>query len=200
MLYEVARALVQRILRDKIILGLLVILGLGFFMGGLNSREEPALARKGAEKEVSGQAQQPGGPQAQPLDPKLATDFVTWWLSGAMDYSANMAAENHRQAFAWMTTEAQAAFQTAFWPPDMAEAISSGRMVAAFHVTSVQAEAINPDGSIVVGVTGTLITDIGSQPAPHQVQADFLVRRIGEDLRIAGVYNRVVAIPGPSVY
>lgn len=138
--------------------------------------------------------------QDQALDPKLAADFITWWLTGAMDYSPNLAADNHQQAFAWMTPEAQAAFQAAFWPPEMAEAIVNGKMVAAFHLTAVQAEAINPDGSVVVGVNGTLVTDSGNRPISHQVTADFLVRRDTGGLRVAGVYNRVAALPGPSVY
>jgi hypothetical protein len=200
MLYELARALIQRIIRDKVIMGLLIILGLGFFMGGLNSHKEESVQT--ARADASGPSEQaaPKQSEIQALEPKLATDFVTWWLSGAMDYSANLSAENHKQAFAWMTPDAQAAFEAALWPPGMSDAIVSGKLVAAFHLVSVQAAAINPDGSVVVGVNGTLVTDTGGQPVTHQVTSDFLVRRSSDGLRVAGVYNRVVPLPGPSVY
>ncbi len=199
MLYELARALIQRILRDKVIMGLLIILGLGFFMGGLNSHKETVQSTKVEASEPSEQAEQKQS-EIQALEPKLATDFITWWLSGAMDYSANLAAENHKQAFAWMTPDAQAAFEAALWPPGMADAIVNGQLVAAFHLISVKAAAINPDGSIVVGVNGTLVTDRGGQPVTHQVTSDFLVRRSSDGLRVAGVYNRVVPLPSSSVY
>jgi len=200
MLYELVRALIQRIIRDKVIMGLLIILGLGFFMGGLNSHKEDVVqtARVDAARPTEQAPQKQTLPQA--LEPKLAADFVTWWLGGAMDYSANLAAENHKQAFAWMTPDAQAAFEAALWPPGMADAIVSGKLVAAFHLISVQAAAINPDGSVVVGVNGTLITDTGGQPVTHQVTSDFLVRRSNDGLRVAGVYNRVVPLQGSSVY
>jgi len=200
MLYELARALIQRIIRDKVIMGLLIILGLGFFMGGLNTHKEESVQSARLQTSVPAEHSAPKQSEVQTLEPKLATDFVTWWLGGAMDYSANLAAENHKQAFAWMTPEAQAAFETALWPPGMADAIAGGKLVAAFHLTSVQAAAINPDGSVVVGVNGTLVTDTGGQPVSHQVTSDILVRRSNEGLRVAGVYNRVIPVPGTPVY
>jgi len=200
MLYELARALIQRIVRDKVIMGLLVILALGFFMGGLNTHKEEVVQSARVETSSEPAPSTPKQSEVQALEPKLATDFVTWWLGGAMDYSTNLAADNHKQAFAWMTPDAQAAFEAALWPPGMADAIAAGKLVAAFHLTSVQAAAINPDGSVVVGVNGTLVTDTGGQPVTHQVASDFLVRRSNEGLRVAGVYNRLHPMPSASVY
>jgi len=198
MLYEIAQALVQRILRDKILLALVVIGVLAILVGGMNSHDEPPLASKAPANEVK-PAAGPAPPQ-QPLDPKLATDFTKWWLTMAMDYSAQTAQQSHQQACGWITPEAVSAFQTAFWSPETANGIMSGRMVAAFQPTTVQAKAINPDGSVVVGVIGTLVSQSNGQPVSHQVMADVLIRRVQMGLRVAGVYNEVVPVAGSSVY
>jgi len=214
MIYELARALVQRIFRDKILMALVVIGVLGLFMGGMSGKQEPPVASKsggGQPMDRGGDDTrsmtpasldgQPGAaPAQQPLEPNLATDFVKWWLGGAMDYTTATAVANHEQAFGWMTPEAQRAFQAAFWTPETQQMIASGQLVAAFHLAAVQAEALNPDGSVVVGVTGTLVTDTGGKPTPHQLTADLLVRREQDGLRIAGIYNRVTTVPGVSVY
>lgn len=206
MWYEVARALVQRIFQDKILLGLVIVGILGIFMTGISSNDEPAPASSKADAAApeagAGTQERPAAGQApaQPIEPNLAVDFVKWWLGGAMDYTAATAAENHNQAFGWMTPEAQRAFQAAFWSAQTAEMVKSGQLVAAFHLAAVQAEAINPDGSIVVGVAGTLVTDTGGRPVTNQVNIDFLVRREQDGLRVAGIYNRISAVPGPSVY
>src|SRR5437660_756285 len=98
MWYEVAQALVQRILRDKILLGLVIVGILAMFMGGMN-KEEPT-------KEPPTPSSQPTEKTAaasEPVDPKLASDFLKWWMGGAFDYAAQTAAQSHEQAFAWMT-------------------------------------------------------------------------------------------------
>jgi len=200
MLYEIAQALVHRIMRDKILLALVVIGILAIFVGGMNSHDEPPVASKApAPPEDSPAA--PSAPQPQALDPNLATDFTKWWLSLAMDYSAKTAQQSHQQASGWITADALSAFQTAFWSPETANGILSGRMVAGFQPTSVQAKAINPDGSVVVGVIGTLVSQSNGQPVTHQIMSDFLIRKEKAGLRLAGVYNEVVPIAsGAPVY
>jgi hypothetical protein len=126
------------------------------------------------------------------LQPELAKQFVTWWISKSMDYQTATAGSSHGEAFSWMTPQATQAFQQTFWTRDIAGGIAQGRVVAAFQPITVQAEAINPDGSVVVGVSGSLLVQEATSPTPAatQVVCDFLVKREKEGLRIAGLYNR----------
>jgi hypothetical protein len=186
MFYEVARAIVQRIMRDKILLGLVVIGFLAIFVGGMGSKDEPALATRGGADPASGQ-QTP----AQGLDPKLATDFVKWWLQGAFDFNPSTAIPSHQEALGYMTEQAMGPFQATFWTPQMAQGVTSGQIVGAFHPVSVQAEAINPDGTVVVGVSGTLVMQAGGQPQTQQLDAEFLVVKYPDCLRVAGMYNKL---------
>jgi len=186
MLYEIAQALVRRILRDKILLGLVIIGILGIVMSGMN-KEEPSPNQ--GQPQQSESAQQAASSGA--VDPKLATDFVKWWMGGAFDYSAATGAQSHEQAFGWMTNDAVAKFKAAYWTQDTAQSIASGQLVARFQPTSVEAEAVNPDGSVVVGVTGNLTVQVGNQPTSQQMVADFLVTRHRDGLRVADLNNRI---------
>jgi hypothetical protein len=203
MIQEIVHALVQRIIHDKIIMGLLIIGILAIFMGGMNSKDEQSATGKGpaATEQTQASSQSPQGSTAQAsVEPSLATDFIKWWLAMAMDYSAQTANQNHQQALGWMSQEAAQQFQSIYWTPDMANGIADGRIVAAFQPTSIRAEALNPDGSVVVGVNGTYVVQSSGQPVPYQVKAEFLVRRAQDGLRVAGVYNELAARPGSSVY
>jgi len=142
---------------------------------------------------------QQDGPSEQ-LEPALAVDFVKWWMKAAMDYSPKSAAQSHEAASNWMSHDAYRALVDAFWTPDLAEQISSGVTTAAFQPISVQAEAINPDHSVVVGLTGTLVLHTTNQaPITNQIQMDVLVRKEETGLRITGINNRITAI-SPSAY
>ncbi|SRR5579875_339310 len=213
MIQEIAHALIQRIFRDKILMGLIIIGMLAIFMSGMSTKDEPSGAthssraaepvQQGAQPgQGQGQASGPGQSQGQPatLDPNLATDFVKWWLGLSMDYSATTAAQSHQQAFAWMSKEACASFQSIYWTPDTANGVADGRIVAVFHPTAIQAQAINPDGGVVVGVTGTYILQASGRPVPYDVKAAFLVKRAADGLRVAGVYNELASQPSSSVY
>jgi hypothetical protein len=98
-----------------------------------------------------------------------------------------------------MTSEAKQTFQANYWTPEIAQGVMSGQVVAAFQPVSVQAEAINPDGSVVVGASGTLVIQAAGTPMTQQVVADFLVRKDQGGLRIAGLYNRQVASAPPAI-
>jgi len=200
MIQDIIRATVQRILHDKLLLGLVIVGILSIFVGGFaTSDDKPA---NKAQKEASEQSSSDGkgATEVSKLDPSLATDFVKWWMKGAMDYSAASAAANHEAAFRWMTPEAMQSFQQSLWTTDTATGVAQGLYVAAFQPVSVQAAAINPDGSVVVTLSGTLVTQSSGRPFSQQLQMDLLVRKESDGLRIAGVYNRVASNPGTSVY
>jgi hypothetical protein len=200
MLYELIRTVIQKILQDKILLGLVIVAILGIFVGGMTMGDDD---KSDASKKNATAATEKGAQPQQvlsPLNPTLAADFVRWWLGSAMDYNASSAQQSHNQAFSWMTVDAARAFQANFWTPQIAEAVASGRLVAGFQPVDVQAQAINPDGSVVVGVAGTMIIQANGQPAPQPFSACFLVRQEKDGLRVAGLDARTSAIPGGSIY
>src|SRR5262245_28821856 len=116
MVQDIIRATVTRILHDKLLLGLVIVGILSIFVGGFATSDDKP-ANKG-QKEVSAELapnDSKGAPDGSKLDPALATDFVKWWMSGAMDYSAASAAANHEAAFRWMTPDAMSAFRQSLW-------------------------------------------------------------------------------------
>ncbi len=214
MIQEVIRAIIQRVLRDKILMGLVIVGILGVFLAGSN--DESGHSKNTEEKLPESAMMPPGqggdaaqaqsrGPHAQAqsqpqqaapapqvaLEPTKAADFVKWWLGGAMDFQATTATKNHEQAFLWMLPDAKESFKQAFWNDAMAEGISSGRLVAAFQPVSIEPQAINPDGTVVVSMKGSLVLQMNGQPAnTSQVVTDFLVKNENENLRIAAISNR----------
>ncbi len=225
MIHEVIRAIIQRVMRDKILMGLIVIGVLAIFMTGAsedgskskNTEEslppgaqmpqqgQPPPQQAKEEGHDEAQAQQPPPAQAKPqfaIEPTLASDFVKWWMGGAMDYQASTSQKNHQEAFKWMSPEAQQTFQEAFWNDTMAQGITSGMLVAAFQPVSVQAQAVNPDGSVVVSMKGSLVLQMNGQPADtRQVVTDFLVKKEDSGLRIAAICNRSYAqAQSPTAY
>jgi len=225
MLQELVRLTVTRVLQDKILLGLLIVGILGIFVGGFTSNDETAASKRHSQaqaiespepqaapapltpaqpaevpKPAEGLSQQAAAPAQGALDPSLATDFVKWWMTGAMDYSASSSQQNHTAAMRWMTPQAAQAFQTAYWNPEMSQGVTHGTIVAAFQPISVQAQAVNPDGTVVVGMSGNLVTQSTGRPASQQIQLDLLVRKESDGLRIAGLFNRAVSPSGVPSY
>ncbi|HEY9681712.1 MAG TPA: hypothetical protein V6C86_09030 [Oculatellaceae cyanobacterium] len=191
----------QKLLKNKPLLGLGIVVLLLFSVGQFI--EVPSHSKHAQDEDATSGLQAQKASQAKPeahaaainvaangLDPTLATQFVTWWIKPAMDYSAATASRSHAQAFAWMTPQCATNFQQVFWTPQIAQEITQGHTTAAFQPISVQAEAINPDGTIVVGVTGTLIMQNSATPVSQQIVTDFLVKKEKDGLRIAGLYNR----------
>jgi len=231
MIQEIVRALITRIMQDKILMGLVILGVLAVFVvpnvgneekppghGSNAANAPPQLGESGgwgggghAPPAAGGEAAQgaaaPGAPSAaapadpNALNPTLATDFVKFWMGGAMDYNTASAAGSHKEAAKWMTPETQQAFETNFWSPDIANGIASGQLRGAFQPISVQAQAVNPDGSIVVNMTGTLVLQQASvRPVTHQIVMDLLVRKEGDNCRIAGLYNRSYPMQSNSPY
>lgn len=235
MFQDIIRLTVQRILNDKILLGILIICLLGFFVGGFSHKDEPPISVKGMERNQNqaGEAVLPhahsvennlsshaGGfgksasseenRQSQEvksntyekaaLEPALAVDFVKWWMKAAMDYGQQSAAQSHEAASNWMAPDAYKAFCASFWTPELAQQITSGSTTGAFQPIAVQAEAINPDQTVVVGLTGTLVLqEANKQPRTNQVKIDVLVKKGGTGLRISGINNQLNSID-PAVY
>jgi hypothetical protein len=191
MLYELVRTVVQKILQDKILLALVVIAIVGLFVGGVAIEEKQEHEQA---KTAQGPAPAQGPVQAGDLTPEVASDFIKFWIGGAMDYNAATAQENHKLALAWMTPEAARGFMSSLWTPETASAVVGGQTVATFQPVSVQPAAVNPDGSVVVTVGGNFLIQGPGQPASQQqFLEDFLVRRTKEGLRVAGLYNRLQA-------
>jgi hypothetical protein len=188
---EIIRRIVQRILTDKILLGLVVVGILAVFIGGMSLSERKPSNEKIAAAPVETEIKENKVSANAGLTPELATQFIKWWLTGAMDYNAQTAGPSHNQASAWMTPETISLFQSTFWAPDIANNVASGRLSGTFQPNIVKACAINPDGSIVVSVDGTLALQADGQPVNQPFQTDFLVRQAKEGLRVAGFYNHL---------
>lgn len=206
MLYELIRSIVQKVLQDKILLGLVIVAVLGLFVGGMTIGDDKGdTAKKDAaavagNKPAEGPGRAAGPPGTAPLTPQLASDFVNWWLGSAMDFNASTATQNHAQALAWMTPDAQKTYEQTLWTPQVAQAVASGQLVAAFQPTGIKPQAVNPDGTVVVGVSGTMIVQSAGQPVTQQFFASFLVKQDQDGLRVSGIDSRTAVIPGSSVY
>jgi hypothetical protein len=192
---EKVKAIVERLKRDKILLALVVVAVLGIFAGGMFMGDDKPDAKKEAPVEKAAVQN-----ATNSLTPTLATDFINWWLPTAMDYNETSAMQSHNQASAWMTPETAQTFQATYWTPEIAQSVTTHRLVAAFQPTIVQAQAINPDGSVVVGVGGTMVVQSNGQPMTQPFLAGFLVRQEKEGLRIAGLDARQGIMPGSTVF
>jgi hypothetical protein len=193
MLYELIREIIRKVARDKILMGLVVLGVLAIFYGGMNQNTKNDSVGDQPAEATGGKAAQQSSDHVT-VEPSLATDFVKWWLASAMDYSPSSSEQSHERAFGWMTPQATAAFREAFWSPTISEGVTRGRVVAAFQTTGITAEAVNPDGTVVVKVTGTLVVQNGGQPMTQQVATDYLIAKERDGLRVAGIYNRVSPI------
>ncbi|MBI1269700.1 hypothetical protein GC174_04630 [bacterium] len=206
----------------------LVLIGfLAIFMTGTQSTKEPPLSGKNhnkeAESQVHGQfAQEPlkasdnnsqkaskaGDNQEKAavpggLKPADAEEFVKWWIGGAMDFQLQTAEGNRQKAMEWMTPEAAEIFKHSFWNSDIKNGITSGNIVAAFHPVSVSATALNPDGSVVVHVKGSLVMQRAGEAYPNteHLLTDYLVVKESEGFRIAGVHSKTYEqASAPSSY
>ena len=220
MIADIIRAVIQRIFRDKIVLGLVIIGVLSIFMmnshGGERTSELPPEKQQAHEQAIAAQGNEPenqakkasSGESAKkseageegPLEPTLACNFIKWWLGGAMDYHRETAQKNHEEAFHWMSKEAHEAFQSAFWSDQVAQGVASGGIIAAFQPITVEAEAVNPDGSVVVLVKGTLVMQLSGQPSTQPIETDFLVKKEPAGLRIESIYNRQISHKSNGYY
>lgn len=228
MFYEIARAIVQKIFQDKILAGLVIVGFLAIFVGGFgggggdhksrsarateapspsseHQSDKSAQSKQAAEQTAAkapGQAEAANSQAATAakIEPALATQFVSWWINNSMDYNPQTAMKNHQSAMSWISPEASPKYQAAFWPPEIADGITTGKIQGLFTPTGVKAVACNPDGTVVVNVTGNLVLQQGQRPAVQQLSTDYLVKRDVGGLRIADLYNRAVLLQGSGVY
>jgi hypothetical protein len=190
MLPQLVRNTLQRIAKDRMLLGLTVVAVIGLllliatFGGGDDNKHETA------SKETAPAEHAAAADNSDALTPTLASQFINWWLGSAMDYNANTAQQSHTQALCWMTQDAARSFEQSLWTPQIAQAVAGGRLFAVFQPTTVAPQALNPDGSVVVGVAGTIVVQSNGQPTTQQFLASFLVRKEKEGLRVAGLDPR----------
>jgi hypothetical protein len=152
------------------------------------SSTTPQNGGKGPQSTAASQA----GPK---LEPKLAMDFVRWWLTMALDYSVNSAA-NHKKAMAYAKPQVAKIFSQSFYTREVMQGVANGTLAGAFEPVTVQAIAINPDGSVVVTVIGTLsMQSSGSQPVSQSLVLEFLVEKDPEGVHMSGFFNKTITQP-----
>jgi len=216
MFQEIVTQAVRKILGDKILLGLLIVCLLGVFVGGFSLNRDRGTKEDGGQPEQEQPVSSSNNSSVKSsvsskdnaldsnykggkLTPDLAVAFVKWWIRQSMDFTPNSAAQSHQAADHWMTPGTAKSFDAAFWNPQLASQVTSGSTVGAFQPISVVAKAINPDGTIVVNVTGTLVLQMGSRPSSHQIEMDVLVCKESRGLRVSGFYNRLTSVSN-SIY
>jgi hypothetical protein len=209
-MHKMLQTAIKRIIGDKVLLGLVIVGMLGIFVGAFcgddpsdkkNAPPQPqhqAAIQSTPTPAGAQTAAQPAKPAQPAMDAGLATDFVRWWVSNGFDFQQKTAHASHVEAFKWMDPVAASTFQQNLWTPQFEAGVTSGHVVAAFQPITVQAEAMNPDGTIVVGVTGSLVIQQNGQPYTSQLSTDFLVRQDKGGVRIANLYNHPVAAPPPQ--
>lgn len=215
MFVEICRAIIQKVMSDKILMGLVALGIIAAFVStsGHDVKEEPpvsaeqaeAVAKNGGEQKAGGETPDATEENGEMLTPKLASEFVKWWIQGSMDFSPTTAHRSHIEAHKWMTSNAAGEFEKNFWSPDRSRDVLNGNVTMSFQPQSVEAIAVNQDKSIVVSVKGIMVST-GVQPnnpnpVREQVETDYLVRRAAGGLRIAGLYNRILSeTPVASYY
>lgn len=209
MFVEICRAIIQKVMQDKILLGLVALGFIAAFVAGSghNVKEEPpvsaeqaeAITKNGDGQNANGEKLDETEENGEMLTPKLATEFVKWWMQGSMDFSPTTAHKSHIEAHKWMTSNAAGEFEKNFWSPDRSRDILNGNVTMSFQPISVDPIAVNQDKSIVVAVKGILVSNglhpNNPYPVKEQIETDYLVRRAAGGLRIAGLYNRILTEP-----
>jgi hypothetical protein len=128
----------------------------------------------------------------------LAVDFVRWWLTMALDYSISSPA-NHKKAMAYAKPSVAKTFNQSFYTPAVMQGVANGTLAGSFEPVTVQAIAINPDGSVVVTVIGTLsMQSSGSQPVSQSLVLEFLVEKDPEGVHMSGFFNKTITNPQPQ--
>jgi hypothetical protein len=126
-----------------------------------------------------------------PSSAKIASDFIHWWLTKAMDYQMNSLEASQKEAMGYIKPVPAKAFANLFWNDALKANIQSGTAACSFQPTSVKSVAINPDGSIVVEASGTLVLQqTGTPPTTQYLVLDFQVKQETDGWRIVGFFHK----------
>ncbi len=169
--------------------------GIAQATGALPHGQTQGQAQGQVQGQAQGQAQGAAQPVAgPPLTPQLATEFVRWWITKAMDYQQATAIASHKEAEGWMLKDAATEFERLYWGDHIKQGIAAGTIAGSFQPISIVPLATNPDGSVVMTTVGTLvIQQAGTPPASQQLTMDFLIKKGPEGCRVAGFYNKAVS-------
>ena len=177
----------DKMLMSKILVGLVVIVALLLFANSINSPRKRAISSESSKEPKHEYAVSPE------LTPQTATLFLKQVLGLAFDYVPQSAVQSHDEAFKWMTPEAHRTFAAAFWNSQLRNQIGSGNLKVTYLPTSIQAEAINPDGGVDINVLGNMTSQMNGSQSTQKLRTAFLVQRIDQNFRIVGVYNQILA-------
>lgn len=151
----------------------------------------PQSAYAGAQNaaaNAAGGGQQPQQPAGELTDPNMALNLVESWLPVVWDLSAATAPGSQEKAIAYMTPECATAYRQSIWTADMAKQIQDSGLQSSFNPKKVSAGQNQPDGSVVIYVEGEQILQVAGKPArARPVKMEYLVRKLPEGLRIAGI-------------
>lgn len=154
--------------------------------------------------DITGVAPAPGGYQApndggQPAYPPpvdkanmveaaKATEFVKLWLPLAWDFTDGSATNSQNSAMGYMTPECLASYKESVWNDEMISGITGSGIKSTWQQNVISARPNQPDGSIEIAVEGTQKLLVpGSQPTERKVKFVYLVKKVGVELKIAGI-------------
>ena len=114
-------------------------------------------------------------------DLEIASAFVRWWLSKALDYSPSTAANNQQSSANWMDKEVASSFSQTFW--------SDGKGVRSqivFIPTHYGDPVSIEERTISVSVFGVFVSCDDPLLASHFAKIDFVVRPDADGWRVGG--------------
>lgn len=154
--------------------------------------------------DITGQAQMPGStersvsapapaPTQAPVNPNAvspaeAQSLIDSWLPYAWDLSAGTAKASQEKAMSYMTEQAKAAYKQNIWTDEIAKQIEEAGVQSTFKPHEIKVGSMQPDGSIVVFVTGEQVLSVPQKGSTSRmVSLEYLIRKVGGQLRIAGI-------------
>jgi TPR repeat len=131
-------------------------------------------------------------PSQTKLDPKVAFEFMKWWIPKAMNYRSATADCDPNRAPQWMDADCAEAFSKVFWSP---QSTGLGTTVV-FVPTLFSGPTLKSDGTVMVRVAGVLINQAEEKLPSLCINIDFDVRRAPLGYRVAAY--KITNDPGSS--
>lgn len=113
-------------------------------------------------------------------DPKLATDFVKWWLPRALDYSPSTSMTSHESMSRWMDEAVASSFDRTFW----SNAKGVNQQVV-FVPSYYWSPVLVDNKTTAVAVSGSFISLADPALVSHSVKLVLNIRTDIEGLRVS---------------
>lgn len=148
--------------------------------------QAPGSTQRAASPSVPTPAPTPTNPNA--VLPEEAQSLINSWLPYAWDLSAGTAKASQEKAMSYMTDQAKVAYKQNIWTDEIAKQIDEAGVQSTFKPHEIKVGSMQPDGSIVVFVTGEQVLSVPQKGSTSRVVSlEYLIRKVRGQLRIAGI-------------